>query len=406
MKSSLIWNYGSMVCTVGAALACNLMVAAIYGPSGTGILGERYAVFLIAGQLGTFGIHYSMLANISKSRGQLVPGLVGALFISVFVASLLFFTTKYVYVAWSIPWFAANKVFLNGLIGLGRMKTYALGQAVRAFGLFAAVLGMCLGKTEAKFLPLAFLISESISSVVIAWMLRDELRAGSKVSLSRRLMDHLKYGLRGFPSGFAMEVHARVDVLIVSMFFSGHELGIYVFAGMLAEGFFLTLYVFRNVLSVKIAECLRGMGEFRALFLKYSSRTWGGMALLAVVLFSGILMGAKVIPFDPDFVHSIPIAAIMMCGILLGSGVLVFDTTLLHSGKPGTHSVIWSCMLVTNAVLNLALIPGYGLKGAAFAMACSYVVGAVGMFGAMFRLGCFVQAPRAATELEGKVRAG
>jgi O-antigen/teichoic acid export membrane protein len=130
------------------------------------------------------------------------------------------------------------------------------------------------------------------------------------------------------------------------------------------------------------------------------------MALLAVVLFSGILIGAKVIPFDPDFVNSIPIAAIMMCGILLGSGVLVFDTTLLHSGKPGTHSVIWSCMLVTNAVLNLALIPGYGLKGAAFAMACSYVVGAVGMFGAMFRLGCFVQAPRAATELEGKVRAG
>jgi O-antigen/teichoic acid export membrane protein len=53
-----------------------------------------------------------------------------------------------------------------------------------------------------------------------------------------------------------------------------------------------------------------------------------------------------------------------------------FDQLLLQSGLPGRQSVLMTLYVAANVILNLALIPRFGLVGAAAATAASLLVAA------------------------------
>jgi O-antigen/teichoic acid export membrane protein len=57
--------------------------------------------------------------------------------------------------------------------------------------------------------------------------------------------------------------------------------------------------------------------------------------------------------------------------------VVPFDQLLLQSGQPGRQSALMATYVGANVVLNLLLIPSFGLLGAAVATAISLVLAGV-----------------------------
>jgi len=57
-----------------------------------------------------------------------------------------------------------------------------------------------------------------------------------------------------------------------------------------------------------------------------------------------------------------------------------FDNLMLVSGHPGLQTLQHMTLVLTNIILNLAMIPLLGIRGAAIATALSYIGGIAALF--------------------------
>jgi O-antigen/teichoic acid export membrane protein len=77
--------------------------------------------------------------------------------------------------------------------------------------------------------------------------------------------------------------------------------------------------------------------------------------------------------------------------VTLAVGMTIFsifvpvDHVLLQAGRPGIQSIMMTGNIVINVVLNLTLIPIYGLVGAATATAISFALAGIVLNGVAWR---------------------
>jgi O-antigen/teichoic acid export membrane protein len=97
--------------------------------------------------------------------------------------------------------------------------------------------------------------------------------------------------------------------------------------------------------------------------------------------------------FGPDFVAGAPALRILLLGHMLAFLCGPVAVILVMQGHE--RLVMWTALgaLVCNAGLNLALIPNYGINGAAAATALSAVLFKLCLFGAVLRLTPFDPTP-------------
>ena len=76
----------------------------------------------------------------------------------------------------------------------------------------------------------------------------------------------------------------------------------------------------------------------------------------------------------PEFVATWPIFAILSLGITLCSGYRAFGGVLLQGGRPGTQTLFIAGVVLANIVLNVILIPLWGIYGSAIATAVVFVL--------------------------------
>ena len=76
--------------------------------------------------------------------------------------------------------------------------------------------------------------------------------------------------------------------------------------------------------------------------------------------------------FDVEFVLvGLPVLYTLLAGMTVYAFFVPFDQLLLQSGRPGRQSLLMALYVGVNVVLNLVLIPRFGLLGAAWATTVS-----------------------------------
>src|SRR5262249_20232042 len=83
--------------------------------------------------------------------------------------------------------------------------------------------------------------------------------------------------------------------------------------------------------------------------------------------------------FNPEFEPGYAALAILAVGFLVVAAMGPVETILLMKNEQrlAAAAAVGACAL--NVLLNLVLIPGFGMEGAAFATACSMIVWALSM---------------------------
>jgi O-antigen/teichoic acid export membrane protein len=392
------WNYGAFALMAGTGVIINFFVAAVMGVEALGVFNQIYAVFVVAGQLAAMGIHDSAQKHAAEhaddprntaavaTASVYAAGMIGGLVaIGLYLASGVIGELAdsepvglgIALVAPGIGLFALNKTLMGLLNGMRRMRAFAAVQSLRVLVILGVTLVIGLTGRPAYELALAFTIAEAVVAPS-AWLIARPDWRRVDAEARRWFGRHLNFGVRALPNGFLAESFIRVDIIMLGLFMSDSAVGVYSFAAMFVEGLFQVPVVVRTIANPVLVRLIRG-GDGRALASFARKAAAGGCAIFT----AGAVGVFVVLPFlDPLFPaglvsEAIGLLYVLLAGLFVYSVFIPLDHILLQAGKPGRQSMLMSANVAINVALNAALIPLFGLIGAAMATAASFIISAV-----------------------------
>jgi O-antigen/teichoic acid export membrane protein len=354
----------------------------------------------IAGTLGTLGIEESMTYHIAREPDKsgrllgsglaliaiqsvvfaaialaIIPIVLSKQSSSVVVSALLY--TLYV------PMYMTS-VMLNAVLnGLHRYSWFNLVLIVLGVAVIVvqSVL-LALGALSVRALIIAYDVMYVSMTVWIAWLV---YRAGVRgLRSDRRTMRRLfSYGIRSHASTVPAQLNFSLDQLVISVFLTTAQLGVYVIA--------VTSSSLTNLIGASVAKAalpnvarLEPGPERSLLARRLVSAT---VLLSAAASLPVIVLAPQLITlfFGHPYAVGANIARILLVGAVALSTNRALEAVLRGVGRPLDAGVAEFVALGATAIGLAALLPTLGLVGAAWASLFAYVVSMVYMLARVTR---------------------
>ncbi|MEC5129366.1 polysaccharide biosynthesis C-terminal domain-containing protein [Verrucomicrobiales bacterium BCK34] len=399
LASGVIWNLIAFGVSASVGLCLNFGVARFFGPEVLGSFNWVFAAYIIASQLAAFGIHLSLVKHVGEVEHrerqlEVMRSGMRAVLLPAFLFGILFYGLSFLVesvvpvegvrrgmevAAPSVTLFAFNKALLGCFNGMRAMRLYAVALMARALGIAVSFVLILVSGIDREYLPLVFLGGEIFAALIAiggAFVLKTPFWSRGAGDGVKR---HWNFGLRALPGGLLAELNTRVDILILGMFVTDYSLGIYSFSALLAEGLYQVAVVLRsNVNPIISREWASGskmtLEQFICKGRFYGYAAGVPMCGVAVLLYPVV---AKTIGGDAAFTEGWVPFAILAGGLALISGYIPFSQVLLQTGSAFRNSVLVGIGVLANIILNVLLIPVFGLIGAAAATAISWVLSVI-----------------------------
>lgn len=392
IKSDLIWSFASFAVVGFGGILLNVLIGNFWGAETLGVFNQIFSFYFILGHMGCFGIHYSVLkfaSEYGESDLELISLYSSAIFLTFFLAITLLgighlsrslvgdlFHSIELENAWTLAlpaftFFSLNKICLNFLNGKRKIKLMAFLNALR-FILYIIFL-FYFYHVGIDDVVKILVYSEGLV-FVIAFIFLIKYFKISKIKINW-IRNHLNFSKFTFITGFIQNIETRIDILMLGIFLDDFTVGIYSFASMLTQGAYQIPVVIRNNLNPIISQ-LYFRGEKEA--LERLITTW-----IKKLYFVAILLGLMALliykPFvmlvtnNLNFLDGYVSFSILIVGIIVASAYIPFNMIFVQIGNLKEHFSYYVMLLVINILLNLALIPVLGMKGAAISTATVYV---------------------------------
>lgn len=394
LGGGISWNMVALGFMAISGLIYNSIILGVYGKETIGLFNLAFAYYAAIAQLSVCGIHFSVLKYVSEFHAdeEKVAKIFGSSLISTVIISFSMVLISYAvlfgisclanielisYLYYIVPalfFFSINKVTLNYLNGLSRMKEYAVFQSLRNIIIISAIIIIVLLQLPGKFLVLCFLAAELLLFLtLVAYAIKTHY---IKLKIDKDWMkEHIRYGFKVMPGNLVLELNARMDVIILGLLTNNAIAGIYSYLLRFAEGFYQLLVVVRRNINPLIArhmskKDLKALDELKHGLLKYSKY----LVPLCAALITGGAVAVVYLLGRPDTLDAFFPMVIVMVSIAATAKHIMFGNTLNQSGFPSQEARLNIVTLLTNIVLNLTLIPLLGMYGAAIGTAVSYIV--------------------------------
>lgn len=403
-KSSLtldfILNLTSVFLLGISGIVITIIIVRFYSAPDLGIFNQIYAVYVFFPQLAILGIQNSTLKHIAQYSEDkekydsiitaalllgsasaatftlllfLMRNPIGRLFDSAAIASGL------IYILPGVWCFALNKVFLSILNGFQQMRAYAFFSSLRAIGMLIGIITAVIIRIDGFKLCVIFTIAECIVFVTIFFYTKKYFSFVNPWNCPDWVRRHLIFGIKSLSTGLFTELNTRIDILILGIFSTDRIVGIYSLAATLIEGLCQIPFVLRRMFDPKLTKYIYSnlITEMYTLMRKVVWRTFCGMLIICgafILIFPHVI---KLLTTDLDFNASWIIFCILVAGALIQSSYIPFSGILIQGGYPGYQSLFIVALCLTTTVLNLILIPPFGMYGAAVATSISYALFAV-----------------------------
>ena len=386
----LILNLLSFGVIGGSGIFLNIIIVNYYNISILGLFNQFLALYFIFSQLTTFGIHQSVLAYMPSSRKPdivLSSALLIVLLFSSGAAFIIYFLLKYLIhylqiinletsIKFLIPvliLFSVNKVLINALLALGHMNKFAIANASRFILLLVSVVIHILIKAKYETITSAFIFAEVgvlILLLAFNFSTKDNIPKLKKVHILLWIKKHFSFGKYALISGFILDLNSKIDILILSLFVSQSEVGIYAFAAMLGEGFYQFALIFRNLNTNKFALAIHKDKSLKFL-AKNSLVFWqnlficlaGVISIFFYKFFVSLVTSSSEIVSKGFFVYSIYVS-----GVVISAKWIILDNILILRKKPKLDNYVRISSLIVNLSFSFILVQFIGILGAAIAI--------------------------------------
>jgi O-antigen/teichoic acid export membrane protein len=245
-------------------------------------------------------------------------------------------------------WILAAALLVVGLVGVFEL---GLSGAVVAFTLAAVILALAL----------------------LGWARRVVADAPSSAVAAYRSL--LGFGLQVYPGALAQWLAHRVDVYLLAWLLpdAAAPLGYYSMAVAMAEIVLLLPSSVSAFFFPHVAGSTREVSDRQVTLVARVTLVLTGAAALAVVPVAVLLIRTFLRAFEP----SLPALYILLPGVVAIALSQVLAGYVAGLGRPSLTSRVGITTLVVNVILNLILIPPFGILGASAASLLAYALSSV-----------------------------
>ena len=267
------------------------------------------------------------------------------------------------------------------------MRAFAAAQILRVSVILLSCLGVAALGLPGYVLGVSFTIGEVVLTPGLFWILRPALiDFADRGDFKAWLADHLRFGAKALTNGFLAESYIRVDIIMLGIFVSDKDVGIYSFAALFIEGLYQIPAVVRTIANPVLVRLL--MGVDKAEVRRFCRRTAGlSLGIFVLAAAAVLFVYPYLAPYFPDglVTTGYPVLLILVAGLVIYSPFIPLDHSLLQAGFPGRQSLLMTFNVVANVALNLALIPLFGITGAAVATAVAFAVSTLAVNGTAWK---------------------
>jgi len=393
--TGFVWNLASLAVLAVSGLLINVVIGRVCGAADLGVFNQVFAIYIIAGQFAVGGLQFAVLKHIPQYRDDraacnriISASIYLTLVIGLTVASIVFILAGPLGVllgsqdvAKGIPFacpaivcFSLNKVLLAAVNGYRKMRAFAIFQALRYILMVMFLLLAMILQTPGYSLIYIVSGAEFIVTMcagIYVFKLNKPVSPWNCISWIKELA---AYGFMAFPGGAFLEINSRVDIIILGIFQTDQIVGIYSLAALLVEGVSLvTVALLVNINPIITATYFRNdRREFNALITDTIKYSYIMMTMLAIL--SCAVYPLFITIFMSSFMDSWPLFCILMVGLTASAGYFPLRILFSQTGHPGLQTLFFSLVLISNIILNLALVPPFGMYGAALATGIAYLL--------------------------------
>ncbi len=277
----------------------------------------------------------------------------------------------------ALPFDAITQIFYSALIGFKRIRyyTYSLQIIAPTTKVVLAVLLIFLGYRLYAIVG-STILSIMITFIITAYFL--EAKVHSFLKNWNRAPSFeiglLKYSLPLALSGFVFALMSWTDTIILGYFKDIVSVGIYNVAVPTAQLLYIIPSAFSTLFAPILTEAYR-LGDKRNMQRIYSAVTRWNVYFNVPLLFIMVLFSPSIISlfFGTEYVSGYVAAGILSFAVITNSITVPATWVLITLGKTKTLLCITLASAIANIILNILLIPKFGLEGAAFATLVSSV---------------------------------
>jgi O-antigen/teichoic acid export membrane protein len=377
--------------TLVLALGSSIVIARVLGPEGQGLYSLLIMLPAVLIAFTNFGIGSASVYYIGKKQFSL-PNMLGAnimfsmLFslVAIFIALIIvvFFSGKAFpgitsqYLLLSLTLIPCQLFFnygLNFLLGVQNIKKYNLMIVFRSL-IFLALLSIfyfssLLGVITAI---VSLFLSFSLICVLLFYEAKKEAN-GVIFSINRTMMKAFwGYGGKVYLANIFAMLHKRIDIFLINIFLNPLAVGYYAIAAALSERIWLISQSAGTVLFPRVSS--ETNDKRLKEFTPRVCRNILMITLLIAVSFYFISRWLITFFYSDQYAASVFPFQILLIGMVSISGSRILSTDLAGRNKVGANILLNLLSLTINIVLNIVLIPPYGIAGAAWATTISYTI--------------------------------
>jgi stage V sporulation protein B len=380
------------VAQVGVLVAVNILVTRITGASGKGVFTLMSLLVTLTGSMLSLGVNWAAVYFTGRDafpRRDIVSTVLTCTlvssFVSILVIAIAFVALRHTYFKSIDNSELLVTLTLLPLVQLGTsVGMIILGSnrpmhfATLSLTQWAITLAIQIGIAVAgRLTPTTALIAWAFGAAIsLAWGLRllgldAPLRLGIRRDVFRRL---LGFGIKGYAANLMMFFNYRLDSLIVNGLVGVASLGIYSIAVSLAEVIWYAAGAIGTVMFPHISGLERREADRVTPIV---CRNVYFVTLLGVVAMFALSRWVILLAFGSAMLPALIPLWLLLPGILSLSGAKVISSYLSGIGRPEYATAIAGGTVIVTIILDLVLIPRYGIAGAASASSIVYTAAAV-----------------------------
>lgn len=373
-----------------ARLAITVLLGRLLGGKAVGLFYQATAVLVMGGFVVSGGVQLALTRYVAVHRvekdeaalhgvirlGLIIPTALAAIFgtgvvlTAPWLGTGLFhdpeFPTLLRYLGIALPATVFTDLALAATRGYKAMKptvyiNLLFEPAVRLV-LTVVLIAAGMGLNGAM---LALVVTNTTAALLAAWQLKK--RIGARVTPRYPVRELASFSALSWGQSLSSIAHAWADVLLLGIFLSARDVGVYVVATRLV----LLSGIFIEPINIAVAPRIADLYQRKELAVLsgiYSMVAGWFIRLslpgfIALLLYPRELLGL----FGSDFTAGAGVTRLLAFGILIYAITGPCGFMLTMSGRVGVQFVYNFLALALNIGLNLALIPRVGILGAGIA---------------------------------------
>ena len=383
----LVETFAVRLLLIGVSLLTSALLARALGPQGRGVFAIASAMGALGLQFGNLGLHSSNTYTVAREPHRL-PGLIAnSLWVSFVFGTFLALATQGVVMLWpglaniptyalflavvGIPFLLANMLLQNLFIGLDRIRV--VNQFDVATKICLALLTFVLIVFRAVSVGSVLLLNALLVVAGFVWLIRRilPLVENHPLKYSNALFrENLRYGFKAYLAALFMFMVLRADIFLVQHYLGFRAVGNYSLAVTIAD----MVMLFPTILGTLLFPRLSAMTNEteRKAFMQKALVGIGAIIAVVVVLLGFSARWLVPLVYGTDYLGAVPALVWLLPGIL----ALALNTILMNyfasQGMPLFAVLSPFAAMVTNILLNLKLIPLFGIVGASLSSSIAY----------------------------------